>query len=84
VKRDVGPRRIPEGSGGQAALVLRAPTDDDLCYDPLVQTDENNRETTPEGERRKAIGLVLAGLVVAAIGLAFAIAVIHFTAHAGH
>ena len=49
-----------------------------------MQTDGNSRETTPEGDRRKAIGLVLAGLVVAAIGLAFAIAVIHFTAHAGH
>jgi hypothetical protein len=49
-----------------------------------VQTDDNNRQTTPQGDRRKAIGLVLAGLVVAAIGLVFAVAIIHFTAHAGH
>jgi hypothetical protein len=49
-----------------------------------MQTDDNDddRGPTPEKDRRKAIGLVVVALVVAVIGLAFAIGVMHFTGRA--
>ena len=72
-----------EGSGRLAALVLGAPTANEH-YDHLMQTDDNDddRGPTPEKDRRKAIGLVVVALVVAVIGLAFAIGVMHFTGRA--
>jgi hypothetical protein len=49
-----GMRRV--GAGLQE-IFSRESRSWDSSYDHLVQTDDNNRETTPEGDRRRAIGL---------------------------